>query len=123
MPIYRWGCACGHEEEGFRTVEKRRDSPVHCGEPMELVICPAFVNADIPPYVSPVTGKVIGSRSDRRDDLRRTQSRPWEGFEAEKREAQRQRAYADEKFDRKLEEGVRQVYQQLPPRKRRALEE
>jgi len=124
MPIYRWGCrACGREEEGFRIVDERRNAPKCHGETMQIVICPAFVNDDIPPYVSPASGKVISSRSARRDDLRRTNSRPWEGFDQERKEASRQRAYADQKFDRVLDEGARTVYHQLPPRKRRVLEE
>lgn len=123
MPIYRWSCGkCGREEEGFRTVDERRNAPKCHGKTMQIVICPSFVNADIPPYVSPTTGLVIGSRSARRDDLRRSRARPWEGLEAETKEAARKRAYNEEKFDRKLEQGVREVFHQLPPRKRRALE-
>lgn len=124
MPIYRWRCDnCGREDEGFRSIAERREAPECCGEVMQIVICPAFVNADIAPYVSPTTGRVVSSRSDRRDDLRRSRSRPWEGLDQERKEAERKRQYVDEKLDRKLDDGIRQIYHQLPPRKRRALEE
>jgi hypothetical protein len=51
--------------------------------------------------------------------MRRTQSRPWEGLEQEKREAERQRQYAEERSDRKLEEHARRALAQMPPDRRR----
>ncbi len=44
------------------------------GKPMEVKagpICAPMVMSDIPEYHSPIDGRVIGSRSERREDLRR----------------------------------------------------
>lgn len=45
------------------------------GEPMELPersgICMPQVMSDIPEYRSPIDGRMIGSRSERREDLKR----------------------------------------------------
>lgn len=77
---------------------------------------------DLPGYQSPVTGLWVEGRKQRREDLKRTNSRPWEGREQEQKEAARQRAYADQAHDRRIEEAVRKTYHQLPPEKRRILE-
>lgn len=39
--------------------------------PERAGICAPFVVSDIPEYRSPIDGRVIGSRSSRRDDLKR----------------------------------------------------
>lgn len=78
--------------------------------------------ADTPDYVSPVSGLVVSGRKQRREDLRRTGSRPWEGMEQERKEAERRLRYADERSDRRLEDGLRRQYHQLPPERRRILE-
>lgn len=80
------------------------------------------VHGDIPEYTSPVSGLVIRGRRARRDDLARTNSRPWEGKAAEMKEAARQRAYAEQKADAKLEEATRRAYHSLNPDQRRILE-
>jgi hypothetical protein len=123
MPVYRYGCRqCEHEEDGYRTVEERRNSPLCCGERMYIVICPAFVQDDIEPYVSPATGRIIGSKSKRRDDFKRSQTRPWEGLEAEKKEAARRRKHIEDKHDAKLTDAAYRAFHALPPSKRKVLE-
>ena len=89
---------------------------------MSIVIFPPAVQADIPGYVSPTTGKWIEGRAARRDDLKRSNARPWEGFAAEKSEAQKRLREAEQKADRKIEEAARRAYHALPPAQRRALE-
>lgn len=77
---------------------------------------------DIPAYVSPVTGKLINSRTDRREDLKRAGCREWEGMEQETKVAQ-QRAREEEKAaDAKLESAVVAAWQSMPSEKRRVLE-
>ena len=88
----------------------------------KVILTPPFGVVDIPAYVSPVTGKLIGSRSERREDLKRTGSREWEGMEQETKVAQ-ERAKAEEKAqDAKLEESVVAAWNQLPSEKRAVLE-
>lgn len=81
-----------------------------------------FVVGDLPPYESPVTGKVIAGRAKRRDDLARNNCRPWEGIEAEKKEAARRAAYTEARSDARLDAAAQTAWYQLAPRKRRVLE-
>lgn len=123
MPVYSYGCPkCGNEVDAFRTVDTRHDGPVCCNEVMRLEIRPAYAQPDLPGYVSPTTGKWIDGRKARREDLKRSGSRPWEGMAAEKAEAARQRQYAEALQEKRLDEAARRAYHQLPPFKRRLLE-
>lgn len=81
-----------------------------------------FVQPDLPGYQSPVTGLWVEGRKQRREDLKRTGSRPWEGREQEQKEADRRRAYDEQASDRRLDESARRAYYQLSPEKRRLLE-
>lgn len=80
-----------------------------------------FVIPDLPDYQSPVSGLVVSGRRQRRNDLARTNSRPWEGMAAERKEAARRKAYADQKSDACLEVAARRAFHQLSPDKRRVL--
>ncbi len=124
MPVYAYGCeVCDGQEDAFRLVDDRHNGPICCRRQMKLEIRPSYVQADVPGYVSPATGKWIDGKKARRDDLKRSGSRPWEGKEAEKAEADRQRKYAEQRQDKKLDEAARRAYHQLPPSKRRILEQ
>lgn len=81
-----------------------------------------FVQPDLPGYTSPVTGLWVEGRKARREDLKRTGSRPWEGREQEQKEADRRRAYVEQANERRLDETARRAYYQLDPTKRRILE-
>jgi hypothetical protein len=81
-----------------------------------------YVIPDTPDYVSPVTGLLVSGRKQRREDLKRTGSRPYEGFAQEKQEALRRQAYIDQRHDQKLEHATRTAYHQMSPEKRRILE-
>ena len=123
MPTYEWSCpTCGRREEGFRTVAERHDSPTCHGQRMGIVISVAGVQADLPGYQSPTTGRWIEGRAARRDDLKRSNARPWEGLDQERKEAQKRLADRESKSDAKLEKVIRETYHALPPAKRRALE-
>lgn len=80
------------------------------------------VLGDLPGYVSPASGLWVEGRKARREDMKRTNSRPWEGLQAEKQEAARHKAYADERSDARLHDHVSRVYHQMPDSKRRILE-
>lgn len=75
----------------------------------------------MPSYQSPVTGKWIDSPSQRRDDLKRTGSRPWEGMEAEKKEAARREVELDQSMDKLAEKIAVDSWQRLPEEHRQAL--
>lgn len=79
---------------------------------------------DIPPwdsYESPASGKMITSRKERREDMARTNSRPWEGLASEQREAARQKQYNEQRQDTRLHEAASRAFYQLDPKKRREL--
>jgi len=114
MPIYRIKCdACGQSQDVFRTVATYDDLPDCCGQRMHRVICAPAVHADLPGYESPVTGKWIEGRSARREDLLRSGCRPWEGFEQERKEADKQTAEAWKRADATMERAVEQTAAQL----------
>lgn len=72
-------------------------------------------------YQSEATGRWIETPSQRRDDLKRSGCRPWEGMAAEKQEAARQKQYAEQKADAALDHTVRSVWRDLPDSKKQAL--
>lgn len=124
MPVYACECGiCGRESDYFATVAERNDHvPECCGQTMNRIVSASFVQEDIPAYVSPTTGRVISSRAARRDDLRRSNCRPWEGFSQERTEAARQRAYVEEKNDAKLTDAAHRAWHDLPSDKRAILD-
>ena len=68
------------------------------------------VMGDLPGYVSEATGLWIEGRKARREDLKRSGCRPWEGLETEKKEVVRQQAYREQQSDRALERAAGEVY-------------
>lgn len=80
-----------------------------------------MVFGDLPEYQSPVTGLIVAGRRARREDLKRTRSRPYEGFEQESKEAARQRGYQEQKLDASLTRAASEAFYQLPPKKRAIL--
>lgn len=80
-----------------------------------------MIFGDLPGYKSPVTGLWVDGRVARREDLKRTGSRPWEGLQQEKQEAARHEAYADQKLDASLTKSASEAFYQLPPSKREIL--
>lgn len=75
----------------------------------------------MPSYQSPVTGKWVDTPAQRRDDLARTGSRPWEGLEQEKKEAARREQELDRDMDKLAEKIAVDAWKQLPEQHRQAL--
>lgn len=129
MPIYDYECPSGNVESFFNSVDERHTrAPVCncCDMQMKLVISPVrgivrFPAAGGQEYVSPTTGKVITTERARRDDLRRSGCRPYEGLAAERKEADRFRAHEEKKADVRLHDDVSRAFHQLAPDKRRVL--
>jgi hypothetical protein len=80
MPIYRTRCtACSVVDSIYRRIADRNLLPAcFCGGQLVREIEAPAVQADIPTYLSPITGKPISSRSQRRDDLARHGKIEWE---------------------------------------------
>ncbi len=76
----------------------------------------------MPAYQSPITGKWIDTPSQRRDDLKRNNSRPWEGMEVERKVAQ-DRVKAEAKAeDQALESAAVAAWHSLGDDKKKMLE-
>ena len=72
-------------------------------------------------YQSPASNKWIETASQRRDDMKRTGSRPWEGMAAEKQESERAKKYDEQKSDAALDHTVRSAWRDLPDSKKQLI--
>lgn len=108
-----------YDKQGNRVAEWRDGVLVFGAEP-ETVLAP-MVMADLPGYDSPIDGRWVEGRVQRREDLKRSGSRPWEGRAAEEKEAARQRAYIEESHNRAADRAVQMGYAQLSTQSRRIL--
>lgn len=135
MPLYEYECGvCGYREDQVRSIDNRHQGP-GCSEcnsdfapysGMKLVISPVrgfvkFPAAGGQEYVSPSSGRHITTERARRDDLARTNCRPYEGFESETKEAKKRAKVEEAVSDAKLHDNVSKAYYQLPPDKRKVL--
>jgi hypothetical protein len=77
------------------------------------------VMPDLPAYESPIDGRVIDGRAQRREDLRRHGCRPYESGETE--DAQRRREAADRRLESHVNETVDRWWDQASGDKREAL--
>lgn len=84
-------------------------------------LAPLVMN-DLPGYQSPVTGEWVEGRRARREDLKRSGCRPYEGREQEQKEADRYNAEQAAKEDRRLTETLSRNFYQIPYRTRKILE-
>lgn len=80
-----------------------------------------IIIGDLPAYQSPIDGRTVEGRRQRREDLKRSGSRPWEGKQAEMKEANRQRAYMAQHNEQRLHESAMRSFYELSPEKRRIL--
>lgn len=78
-----------------------------------------FVQPDIPGYASPVSGNWIEGRRARREDLKRTGCRPYEGREQETKEAAKVRAEWDRQADQIAERIAHRAWAEAPERVRK----
>ena len=60
----------------------------------------AYSTKVMEPFESPASGKPITSEREKREDMKRTGCRPWEGQEQERKEVERKKKYNDEKLDK-----------------------
>jgi hypothetical protein len=100
---YRWN-------PETRKLEQIAFGPVDFGQ---------LIMADLPGYVSPVSGKWVEGRKARRDDLARTHSRPYEGREQEQKEIERQRRYDEARQEKRIDESANRAWAEAPERVRK----
>lgn len=134
MPLYMFKCpGCGGVERVFRKIADRNMAPAcsRCAPDdsmpgygfvtMERIVEAPAVQADLPGYTSPIDGRWIEGRRARMEDLKRNNCRPWEGMEAEKKEAERRANEVDHGFEKKIEAGIAEVYNGMSAEHQRAL--
>lgn len=80
-----------------------------------------FILGDIPAYQSPIDGKCIEGRAQRRNDLARSGCRPWEGMEQERKEGQRRQAEQERAAEKRLDESAWRAWHSMSPDKRKKL--
>lgn len=72
MPYYDYRCrVCAKTEAHYQKIIDRDLPQYHCGTDMTRVITAAAIRPDIQAYVSPASGKLINSRAQRSEDMRR----------------------------------------------------
>lgn len=125
MPVYQAVCLkCGKYHEYIRHAAQCRDTPTCCGEQTDKRILSApSMRADIAPwdaYESPATGKLITSYAERREDMRVSGCRDWEGMDTEKKEAAKRKAETEAKEEAALDASVRTAWASLSPSKKAA---
>ena len=76
----------------------------------------------MPAYQSPITGKWIDTPSQRRDDMARSGSRPWEGLDSERKVADSRAKYEAKAADDALENAVVSAYHSLGDEKKAILD-
>lgn len=91
---------------------------VDLGREDETPVAPA-VFGDLPDYTSPIDGRLISGKAQRREDLKRNGCRPYE--EGERQEAQRRREQDDARLERNVNETVERWWHEAPTQKREAL--
>jgi putative FmdB family regulatory protein len=72
MPFYEYHCnECGQTFDAFRKMEQRAIPEYHCAKEATRIISRATIRGEIEPYISPASGRLISSRYQRDEDLRR----------------------------------------------------
>lgn len=100
-----------HEEEWAKVVKMHTEKPVGSASIQVMQS-----------YQSPITGKWIDTPRQRRDDLARSGSRPWEGREQETKYAQQREKDFDTMLDKTAEKAAIESWQQLAPEKKKVLQ-
>lgn len=74
MPLYDVKCkSCDFADSVFRKIAERDDLPFcACGGELFRCISAPMVAAEFTPYESPGTGKIIHSRTEMKEDLKRS---------------------------------------------------
>lgn len=87
-------------------------------------IKPPSVIFDIQPwdaFVSPATGKVISSKSQRREDMRASGCRDWEGMDSEVKVSKQRKQAVEKQQEAETVEAVSRAWAQLEPDKKKIM--
>lgn len=78
-----------------------------------------YIQPDLPAYTSPIDGRVVDGRRQRREDLLRSNSRPYEGREQEAKEAAKVQAERERQMDTLAEKMAHRAWAEAPERIRK----
>ena len=122
MPTYSFSCACGTTFDRHLAYQDY-DTPqiCECGAKAERQICAPMlkISPDVC-YESPIDGKPVTSMAKRREDLARSDCIP---YDPEMKTDYRKRIERGERdLDRRVDETVEAAIEQMPARKKEALE-
>lgn len=121
MPVYEYKCAAEHLFDRFlKLAQYQEPQTCECGQAaVKIIRTPSTLRPDIPAYTSPVDGRWVNSRAQRREDLKRNGCVEWDpDRESDQR---RYREQADTTLESKLEETVEREITAMPLRKRETL--
>jgi putative FmdB family regulatory protein len=106
MPVYEYQCPEGHVTTALRSVVERERVPeCPCGHlTRKVILSPPKVFGDYEGYESPASGRWVEGRRARLEDLKRTQSRPYES--GERQEFEKRRVAADRALDKTVDDAV-----------------
>ncbi len=126
MPLYESLCLeCQTRHEYISSIANCAQTPLCCNKSTEKRIFSApMTHFDIQPwdsFVSPATGKVISSKAQRREDMKASGCREWEGMDSERKLSQQRKKDSDAAEDKALTETASKVLAQLPPDKKKIL--
>ncbi len=127
MPIYESLCLkCNTKHDYVAKVADCMNTPICCGEKTEKrIFTPSLgVKVDFPAdatYVSPASGKVIASSSERKRDFAETGTRPWEGMENERKEAQLRKSNELARQDAELTKTAEAAWRDAPEAQKKAI--
>jgi len=117
MPIYAHACPNGHRFDLFLKLADLDDiQTCNCGQKAQRQISAPAFQVDFPAYISPTSGKLISSRTQRKEDLKASNCVEYEPSMKEEKD---RRVREDElKLDKKIDEHVEKTIFEMPADKR-----
>ena len=120
MPVYEFKCSAGHWFDRYlKLAEYDAPQTCECGQPAARQISPPMVSVDIPAYQSPIDGRWVNSRAQRREDLARSGCVEYEPSLRE--HGEKQRAREDAALEAKMDATIESEIHAMPTRTREKL--
>lgn len=113
MPTYLYACPqCGQFERFLRLADHRREVDCSCGLPGIQVLTPVNFSKPMQSYECPVSGKIIKSIQEHKDNLNRTGCHIAEP--GEQKDAAVRAKRNDDELDSALDKSLSQTLHSLP---------
>lgn len=120
MPLYDFNCDNGHRFERMVPLKEFEVTQIcSCGADSSRAISSPMFRVDQTGYNCPITDEWIGSRHQHEENLKVHGCRVLETGEKDLNEARRKAA--DDELDKKLDDGVEQIFEAMPSDKKEQL--